>query len=110
MSTEQARKRAKTQREAVAEHAPWRPVHYELADADALQALMRGDADAGKQQRALKFIIENLCGTYEVSYRPGAEEGRRDTDFAEGRRFPGLQIVKLLKLNLSALRRDNNNG
>ena len=69
---------------------------------------MRGDADKGKQQRALKFVIENIAGAYDVSYRPGADEGRRDTDFAEGRRFTGLQIIKLLKLNLSALRRDSN--
>lgn len=70
---------------------------------------MRGDATKDQQQRALKFVIESLAGTYEVSYRPGAE-GARDTDFAEGRRFVGLQIVKMLKLNLSALRRDNNDG
>jgi hypothetical protein len=110
LSTEQARKRAKSQREAVAEHAPWRPVHYELADADALQALMRGDADAGKQQRALNFIINNIAAAYDEPYRPGAEEGSRDTTFALGRAYVGRQIVKLLKLNLSALRRDNNNG
>ena len=100
-----ARRSAKAAADA---NAPWKPVSYELADADAIQALMRGDADKGKQQRALKFIIENICGAYDVSYRPGGEEGRRDTDFAEGRRFTGLQIIKFLKLNLSALRRENN--
>lgn len=109
MSTEQSRRR-KTTREAVADHAPWKPVPYELADADALQSLLRGDADAAKQQRALKFIIESVCGTYDEPYRPGAEDGSRDTTFALGRAFSGRQIVKLLKLNLSVLRRDNNNG
>jgi hypothetical protein len=106
MSEQGPNKRAKTDRQAVADRAPWKAIPYELADADAIQALMRGDADKGKQQRALKFIIENICGTYDVSFRPGGEEGRRDTDFAEGRRFTGLQIVKFLKLNLSALRRE----
>lgn len=106
MNTEQP-KRRKTQREAVADHAPWKPVSYHLADANALQALMRGDADETQQRRALDFIINNIAGTYDVSYRPGAEDGRRDTDFAEGRRYVGLQIVKLLKLNLSVLRREN---
>lgn len=110
MSAEQPRKKAKTTREAVSDHAPWKPVSYELADAGSLQALMRGDATKEQQQRALKFVIENICGTYDVSYRPGGEDGRRDTDFAEGRRFPGLQIVKFLKLNLSVLRKENNNG
>lgn len=104
--SEQTR-RSKTDRQAIADRAPWKPVSYELADADAIQALMRGDADAGKQQRALKFIIETICSTYDASYRPG-EDGRRDTDFAEGRRFCGLQIVKFIKLNLSALRRGSN--
>lgn len=107
MSTEQPRKRAKTERQAVADHAPWKPVAYELADAGSLQALLRGDATKDQQQRALRFVIENIAGTYEVSYRPGLE-GQRDTDFAEGRRFVGLQIVKLLKLNLSVLRRESN--
>lgn len=106
MSTE-PRKRTKTERQAVADHAPWKPVAYHLADAGALQALLRGDASADQQQRALKYVIEAIAGTYEVSYRPG-EEGRRDTDFAEGRRYVGLQIVKLLKLNLAALRREEN--
>ncbi len=82
------------------------PAAYELPDASAIQALQRGDATPEQQQRALKWIIENACGTYDMSYRPG-EEGRRDTDFAEGKRFVGSQIVKLLKLNLSLLRRSN---
>ena len=30
-----------------------------------------------------------------MSYRPG-EEGRRDTDFAEGKRFVGRELFKLL--------------
>lgn len=83
---------------------------YELADADALQALLRGDADAGKQRRALNFIIEKIAATYDEPYRPGAEDGARDTTFALGRAFVGRQIVKLLKLNLSVLRKENNNA
>lgn len=109
MSTEQPRKRAKTDRQALADHAPWKPVRFDLADAGALQALLRGDASSDMQQRALRFVIESIAGTYEVSYRPGPE-GQRDTDFAEGRRFVGLQIVKLLKLNLSVLKREENNN
>ncbi len=108
MSPEQPTKRAKTERQAVAEHAPWKPVKYELADAGALQALLRGDATKDQQQRALRFVIENIAATYDEPYRPGSDEGARDTTFALGRAYVGRQIVKLLKLNLSALRRDNN--
>lgn len=95
----------KSDRQVLGEHAPWKPVAHELADAGALQALMRGDASPDQQKHALRFVIESVCGTYDLSYRPG-DDGRRDTDFAEGRRFCGLQIVKFLKLNLSSLRRD----
>jgi len=78
--------------------APWAPAPYEPADAGALQALSRGECEPHQQTRALKFIVETLCGTYDLSYRPS---GDRDTTFAEGKRHVGLQIVKLLKLKLN---------
>lgn len=86
---------------------PWFPVEYEVADAGAIQALMRGEAGPDQQRRALAWIIEKACGTYEAQYYPG-EDGRRDTDFALGSRFVGQQIVKLSKLNLSKLTRVEN--
>lgn len=88
-------------------HGPWLPPAYELADAAALQAVANGSANPEQQKRALKWVIEQGAGTYDMSYRPGAEEGRRDTDFAEGRRFVGNQIVKLLKISLAAMARKN---
>lgn len=83
--------------------APWAPPAYELADSTAIKALADGTANPEQQQRALRWIIENACGTYELSYRPTSD---RDTCLAEGRRFVGLQIVKMLKLNTSALKKD----
>lgn len=82
---------------------PWLPAPYELADAGAIQALQRGDATPQQQQRALHYIIHSLCGTYDATYFPGAD-GERDTLFAEGKRWPGLQLVKLLNLALSRLK------
>lgn len=90
------------------EHGPWLPPPYDLADASAIQALARGDADGPAQKRALRWIMESACATYDMSYRPGGEDGRRDTDFAEGRRFVGGQIRKLLTLNIGVLRRTEN--
>ena len=84
-------------RESLADRAPWKPAAWQPADASALQALVRGDCPSHLQQRAMAFIINDLCGTYDLSYRPGAE-GDRDTAFAEGKRFVGMQIVKLLKV------------
>lgn len=79
---------------------PWKPPHWDKADAGAIQALMRGEAAPHQQQRALAYIIEMLCGTYDMSFRPA---GDRDTCFAEGKRFVGNQLVKLSKLNLSKM-------
>ncbi len=98
----------KTVAEAVAGNHPWMPPAYNVADAVAIQALMTGKADANQQQRALKWIIEVCSGTYDQSYRPGAQEGERDTTFALGRQFVGQQIVKLTRLNVSKLRSDEN--
>ena len=82
----------------------WSPSDYELSDATAIQALVRGEANPDQQIAAIKWIVEKVALTYEVSYRPDSE---RDTCFAEGRRFVGLQIVKMTKLNVSTLRRND---
>lgn len=83
--------------------SPWLPAQYDLADASAMQALARGDATQDMQRRALRWIIDRACETYGFPYRPGAND--RDTNLALGRQFVGQQIVKLLNLNLAAMRR-----
>lgn len=83
---------------------PHIPPQYELADVSAIQALQRGDATEHQQQRALRWIIERAAGTYEFHFYPG----ERETAFALGRAFPGQQLVKLLKLDVSSLRRQPN--
>lgn len=82
---------------------PYMPVEYELADVSAFQALERGDADTHQQRRALKWLIERAAGTYEFNYYPS----ERDTAFALGRTFVGQQVVKLLRLNLLQLRKND---
>lgn len=83
--------------------APWTPPPYGIADVQAIRALIIGEATPDQQQRALRWIIEVAAGTYDQSFYPGAEDGRRNTDFAEGRRFVGNQIVKLTKINTSSM-------
>lgn len=84
--------------------APHSPAAYEVADAAAIQALNEGTADEHQQRRALKWLIESAAITYEFHYYPS----ERDTAFALGRAFVGQQIVKMLKLNVSKMRRDDN--
>jgi hypothetical protein len=86
---------------------PWKPSKWDVADAAALQALHRGEATEHQQQRALKFVIEVLCGTYDLAYRPTSA---RDTDFALGKAYVGQQIVKLLHINTSAFKEDPSSG
>ena len=81
--------------------APWMPADYTLAIPTAIQALMSGTAEEHQQQLAMKWIIETLCGTYDMSFRA---DNIRETDFAEGKRYVGNQIVKLSKLNVSRLK------
>lgn len=77
---------------------PWKPPKYEDSDVAAIQALANGEANEGQQQRALTWIIEELCKTYDLSYRP---KSQRDTDFAEGKRYVGTQLVTMTKLKLA---------
>lgn len=76
-------------------HKAWSPVPYGAKEVRLIQALNRGDATPQQQQDALKYIIEVVAGAYDMSFRP---ESERDTCFAEGRRFVGLQLIKLLVL------------
>ena len=91
----------KTARQAAEDHAPWKPAPWDPADASAIQALMRGDCPPNLQQRAIKFIMWDLCGLRDLSFRPGGVEGERETNFAEGKRFVGLQIGKLLETKVN---------
>ena len=63
---------------------------------------MRGECPPNLQQRAMRFIMWELCGLRDLSFRPGGEEGKRETDFAEGKRFVGLQIAKLLEVKITS--------
>lgn len=75
------------------------PADWEAADAAAIQALAKGDASEVQQQRALNWIINKACGTYDEGYRPDPS----DHAYAAGRRGVGLQIVKLLKIKLGVI-------
>ena len=73
-----------------------------MADAGAVQALVKGEAEPHQQIRFMKFLVQKLCRMNDLSFRPGGAEAARNTDFAEGKRFIALQIEKLSSLNLAA--------
>jgi hypothetical protein len=79
------------------------PPSYEPADIEAFQALQRGDASEHQQRRALDWLVNKAASTYDLSFSPGDQHL---TAFAEGRRYVGLQVVKLLALNPNVFAKD----
>ena len=104
MAADEQGKRRPT-KASVAQSAPWLPPAYDPADAAAVQAVAEGRANELQQRRAITWIIEAAADLYGMSYRPGGQDGERDTAFAEGRRFVGNQIVKLTKISLAKIAR-----
>lgn len=68
-----------------------------------MQRLAAGTANAIEQKRAMKWIL-TCTGVLDQAFRPGGEDGRRDTDFALGKQSIGLQIMKLARVNLSLIK------
>lgn len=76
---------------------PWFPVKWDqhLRAVYALKALQVGEATKEQQQEALDFILLRICKMHDLSFYP---DSPRDGDFAEGKRYVGNQIVKLMEL------------
>lgn len=74
---------------------PWHPAKYDEADIYAVQALAAGVASADQQKRAVHWLLNNVCGTYDETYFADSE---RNSAYAQGKRHVGLQFVKAIKL------------
>lgn len=72
--------------------APWARPALDPSEQAAIYALARGTADAHQQRLAFEVIRVKICGESSISYYPGGEDGRRATDYAEGKRFVGLTM------------------
>ena len=84
-----------------AHHAPDQPASFEDEDVHAVQALFRGAASDGQQKRAIAWILEHACKVKDLPWVAGGLEGQRATDFANGRKFAGHQILKMLELRIA---------
>jgi len=83
------------------------PAPWSDADAYAVKALAAGNASEGQQKRFLSWLINGAAQTYDVSFSPTSD---RETSFAEGRRFVGLQVVKLLNMPAELIKGKPPNG
>lgn len=68
-----------------------------------MQAVMAGTAQPHQQKLFVEMLVYKLCGTYDLEFRPGGEDGRRASDFAAGRRWVGLQLVTMQQIKPSSL-------
>lgn len=74
---------------------PHAPIAYDEDIARAVQAWQAGKASEGQQRAAYQWVVYAVCDVEGMSYHEGAEDGRRASDFHEGRRFAGNQIRKM---------------
>jgi hypothetical protein len=70
------------------------PAPYDKDIVMAIRAVIAGKANEGQQQAAMDWIIQHASNYYDLSYRKNDSHA---TAFAEGRRFVGAQIVKMLR-------------
>lgn len=77
---------------------PWNPPDYDDEVVYAIRAMNTGTASDGQQKLAWSWLMYVTGAGDEfadMSFRPGPT-GERDTVFAEGKRFVGLQMRKML--------------
>jgi len=89
---------ARSSRRKSQPNTPWQLPAIESADIFAIQAVAKGIANEGQQQRAWDYIVRALCETERMTFWPGGEDGKRATDFAEGKRWVGVQLRRIEKL------------
>jgi hypothetical protein len=77
-------------------HEPWKPKEVSPRVTLAIKGLAAGNASDEQQKLALRWIIEDVCGTYDWSYRPDD----RDTHIALGMQRVGQLIVKEINIKM----------
>ena len=81
-------------------NAPYRPPLLSTTIVYAIKALPEGKATPEQQSALMRWLLYEATKFYDLSYRPGGEDGKRDSDFAEGKRFVGSQILRAFNMSL----------
>jgi hypothetical protein len=69
---------------------PWSAVDLAPHEVSAIKAISPGAFEA----------LEKICGTDRMSFTAGGEDGRRATDFAEGRRWVGNTLRQIREMKM----------
>lgn len=91
---------------------PWNPADYDDDVVYAVRAMNLGQANEGQQKLAWSWLmyVTGAGDEYaDLSFRPGAT-GERDTTFAEGKRFVGLQFRKMLHPSVTPNPKETDDG
>lgn len=79
---------------------PWLPPAHDENVVMAIRAFKEGSANTGQQQLVWRYLMYLTRASEEfqdLSFRPDNHGGERATIFAEGSRFVGIMIRKLLR-------------
>lgn len=87
---------------------PHAPAEYDEAVIMAVRAFDGGKASEGQQKLVRDWLLNAVCRVEDMSFRVGGEDGRRLTDFAEGKRYVANQYRKMLHpVTLAAWRKSH---
>lgn len=80
------------------------PAPFKESDVVAMMAFAKGEATAEQQLTAFDWIVKGACAIQVWPY----SESQRETDIALGRHMVAQQIMGILKVNISTLRKVQN--
>lgn len=72
---------------------PWGEVELTEGEAAAIKAV------ASVNRVAFDTIVNKICGYHRISFAPG-DDGRRSTDFAEGKRWVARMLLNIVDREL----------
>lgn len=86
--------------------APHLPAEYDEDTLMAVRAFHEGKASESQQIIVRDWLLHSVCRVDDMSFRPGGDDGRRASDFAEGKRYVANQYRKMLNpITLQALKK-----
>lgn len=73
---------------------PWDQAKLSQSEISAIKAIADGVAEPEQQRLAFRTIVHKLCNAHGMSFTIlGPDEGKRATDFSEGKRWVGNTLL-----------------
>jgi hypothetical protein len=85
---------AKQPAPAIVTRRAWDPALLKPAEISSIKAI------AAQHPLGFEAIVRKICRFYEVSFAAGDEAGRRETDYAEGKRAVGKMLLDIVAMKM----------